>query len=128
MPYLPVRASTKWCISPISWLREALLVARRGPVVHRATTYKFIADFDFNGKYLKLRCANLYLTFLFSIFMITLIKKILVQILKHKQLKYRFTSLHVRAADKNDYLFVYNSSRNDLNCIYYLCAKYSNEL
>ena len=27
----------QWCISPISWLREALLAARRGPVVHRAT-------------------------------------------------------------------------------------------
>ena len=66
-----------------------------------------ITDFDFNGNYLKLRCAHLQIctSNLYFIFAITL-KPQLTQILKHKQLKYRFRSLHVRAADKNVYLLI----------------------
>ena len=71
-----------------------------------------IADFDFNGNYFKLGCANLYFTSLF-IFTITL-KPQLTQILKHKQLKYRFRSLHVRAADKNVYLLI---TRQEISCM-----------
>ena len=41
----------------------------------------------------------------YFIFTITL-KPQLIQILKHKQLEYRFRSLHVRAADKNVYLLI----------------------
>ena len=72
-----------------------------------------IADFDFNGNNLKLRCIQICTTNLYFILTITL-KPQLTQILKHKQLKYSFRSLHVRAADKNVYLLI---TRQEISCM-----------